>query len=131
MILDTNFLIDLLKGEDEMVRNIAEELDKKFSIKGIASISVMELWRGAAQSIKKDEEKRKVNDLLDSLVIYNFSEHEAKKSGEIESNLVSEGKMIDIEDVMIAGTALTKGEKIITRNVKHFENIPSLKVQSY
>ena len=131
MILDTVFLIDILRGKKIEAKAKASELDEKFSIKGISSISVMELWKGAVLSVKIDKEKKKVNELLDSLIIYPFGEIEAKKSGEIEANLVKKGKFIDVEDIMIASTALIRNEKILTKNVRHFEDIDGLDIESY
>ena len=131
MILDTTFLIDLLRGEDEKVKWKSEELDEKFSIKAISSITMMELWRGALQSINQEKEKKKIQELLHSLLNYSFSEEEAKKSAEIEVELIKSGKLVDIEDIMIAGTALIKNEKILTRNIKHFNKIKGLDLEEY
>jgi len=39
--------------------------------------------------------------------------------------------MIDLEDIMIAATAITRNESVLTRNVEHFNRIPNLKVDSY
>lgn len=131
MILDTTFLIDLLRGEDLDVKKKSEELDERFGIKSIASITIMELWRGALQSVHQEKERRKIDELLQSLVIHPFSEQEAKKSGEIEAELIKAGKIVDLEDIMIAGTALVRNEKVLTKNVKHFEHINGLFVEGY
>lgn len=34
-------------------------------------------------------------------------------------------------DLLIAGTALTQGLGIVTRNTPHFERIPNLKVENW
>ena len=91
----------------------------------------MELWRGALQSINQEKEKKKIQELLHSLLNYSFSEEEAKKSAEIEVELIKSGKLVDIEDIMIAGTALIKNEKILTRNIKHFNKIKGLDLEEY
>lgn len=39
--------------------------------------------------------------------------------------------MINIEDIMLAGIALTHNESIITRNIKHFSKIEGLKIETY
>ena len=131
MILDTTFIIDLLRGGDSKVKEKTDELDIKFVVKAISSVTIMELWRGAMQSIHQEKEKKKIEELLQSLIIYPFGEMEAKKSGEIEADLIRKGKIIDLEDVMIAGTALIRNEKILTRSTKHFESIHGLNVEDY
>ena len=131
MILDTSFIIDLLRGENPEARKKAEELDHLLETKAAVSVTVMELWRGAFQSIRKEHEKEKIETLLKSLLVYSFDEKGAKKSGEIEADLISEGKIIDLEDIMIGGVALVKNEAILTKNKKHFQRIKGLNVVSY
>jgi len=131
MLLDTSFLIDLLRGKDPEVLKRAEELDKRLESKGVASITIMELWRGAMQSLYQETEKRKVNDLISSLFQYPFQELEAKKAGEIEAELTKKGTMIDLEDIMIAGVAKIHHEPILTRNKKHFSRVHGLHVETY
>jgi tRNA(fMet)-specific endonuclease VapC len=131
MLLDTSFLIDLLRGKDKMAIQRAQELDKMLESKGVASITVMELWRGAMQSLSQEKEKRKVNELLSSLLLYPFNDREAKKAGEIEAELLKQGTMIDLEDIMIAGVAQTHHEPILTRNKKYFSQIRGIHVETY
>jgi tRNA(fMet)-specific endonuclease VapC len=131
MLLDTTFLIDLLRGKDKNALERAELLDAQLESKGVASITIMELWRGAMQAIHQEKEKRKINELLSSLFQYPFQELEAKKAGEIESELLRKGITIDLEDIMIAGVAQVHHEPILTRNIKHFSVIQGIHVESY
>ena len=131
MLLDTSFLIDLLRGKDKKALERAKQLDDSLESKGVASITIMELWRGAMRSQRSDNEKKKINELLTSLFQYPFQENEAKKSGEIEAELMKQGAMIDLEDIMIAGVAKVHHEPILTRNVKHFSKIQGIHVESY
>ena len=131
MILDTSFIIDLLRGKNQRSKAKAEELDNEFRIKAVCSVTVMELWRGAVRSLRSEEEKRKVNELLKSLLVYPFNEKDAKKAGEIEAELIKKGKIIDLEDIMIAGMARARKQKILTRNVEHFERISGIEIEMY
>ena len=131
MLLDTSFLIDLLRGKDKKALERAKQLDDSLESKGVASITIMELWRGAMRSQRSDNEKKKINELLTSLFQYPFQENEAKKSGEIEAELMKQGAMIDLEDIMIAGVAKVHHEPILTRNVKPFSKIQGIHVESY
>ena len=131
MILDSSFLIDLLRGAHPEAKKKAEALDRKFQIKAITSVTIMELWSGAMLSTHQEKEKKKVGEILDSLLVYNFTEREAKKAGEIEADLLKSGEKIGIEDIIIAATALIRNEKILTKNIKHFEKVKGLGVESY
>ncbi|MBI2675064.1 MAG: PIN domain-containing protein [Candidatus Aenigmarchaeota archaeon] len=126
--LDTTFLIDLLSGKEE-ISLLMEELDKTEVSIAIASPSVMEIWLGA-MLLGKESEKVKINELLSSFEIFPLDEKSAKEAAEIEADLWNSGKMIDIEDVMIAGIARIHGEKVVTRD-QHFAQISGLKVLKY
>ena len=54
--LDTSFLIDLLRGRNE-VKELNDELYKNEAILSVASPSVMELWCGATLGKTSEEEK--------------------------------------------------------------------------
>lgn len=64
MILDTSFLIDLLRGKDQKVKEKVEKIDSEFGMKTVTSITIMELWRGAIRSIKSEEEKKRLTTYL-------------------------------------------------------------------
>ncbi|HLD43465.1 MAG TPA: PIN domain-containing protein [Candidatus Nanoarchaeia archaeon] len=131
MILDTSFLIELLRGKNLSAKEKAENLDRKFAIKAITSISVMELWSGALQSQNREKEKKKVHEIIQSLPVYSFGDEEARTAGEIEAALIKKGETIDIEDIMIAAIALVHNEPLLTGNPKHFTRIPNLTLEKY
>lgn len=129
VILDASFLIDLLRG-NPIAKNKVNELDESGKDKYLASITAMELYYGAMQSGKKDD-AIKVMSLLLSLNKLNFEFNSGIKAAEIKHELEKKGMMIDIEDIMLAGIAKTMEQKILTRNVKHFERVEGLKLESY
>ncbi|MEK6922040.1 MAG: PIN domain-containing protein [Nanoarchaeota archaeon] len=131
MILDSSFLIDLLCGKEESVKQKARSLDQRFVVKAITSISVMELWRGVLKKGASEEEKRKVKEIISSYLLYSFDEKAAQHAAEIESELSKNGEIIDLEDIMIAGIAQSKKESILTRNQKHFQRIKDLEIETY
>ena len=131
MILDTSFLIDVLRGEDAAALQKSLELDKKFEKKAITSISVIELWRGALLSNQPVVEKEKIHELINSLPLLAFGLEAAKKTAEIESQLKTDGSMIDLEDIMIAGLAMARNEKILTRDSKHFSSVKGIEIETY
>ncbi|MGZ5440093.1 MAG: PIN domain-containing protein, partial [Candidatus Aminicenantales bacterium] len=56
---------------------------------------------------------------------------EALLAGELLAGLSLTGQNIDVEDVLIAATALTQGLTVVTNNVRHFERIPGLRVEDW
>lgn len=131
MLLDSTFLIDILRKTDDKTLHRAEELDESAETKTVSAVSVLELWRGALRSIRREEEKQRVNNLLLTVHVFPFTEIIAKKAAEIEALLLAQGEIIDLEDIMIAATALVHREHILTRNDNHFKRIKNLSVETY
>src|SRR3989344_1225584 len=130
MIADTTFIIDLLHNEDKAVTKL-DELDSNSEQLFITSISIFELFSGVAQSSQPDVEKLKVKLALEDQAILSLSDDSAEISGEIHGILIKTGKMIGVQDCMIAGIAIAKKDKILTRNVKDFSKIKGLGIESY
>lgn len=56
---------------------------------------------------------------------------EAKKAGDLIAFLEARGKLIEVEDILIGATALVNRLTTVTRNVRHFDRIEGLKVESW
>ena len=55
----------------------------------------------------------------------------AQKSGTIDGELIKAGKSIGVQDILIAGVAIKRKDTLLTRNIKDFEKIKNLKIESY
>ncbi len=129
MILDTSFLIDMLRGAPAM-----EDWERTLEDQGASmatAISVMELWEGTLLAGASQEERNHVNGLLSDLRVIGFDSQSARRAAEIEVELVERGTPIDLEDVMIAGIAKAHDEPVLTGNPAHFERVDGLVVESY
>ncbi len=130
MILDTTFLIDLMKEDPAAVKKL-KELERDKITQNIAALTLYELYVGIMLSTKPEKEKRKVLDTLASMNILDLNAKSAAKAGEVQGKLIREGKMIDPEDAMIAGIALLNNEIVLTKNVEHFSRIRALITETY
>ena len=128
MILDTCFLIDVLRGKEE-VEDLEKELEERSL--SVSSVSVMELWEGIHSVDSSHGEKQVVKKLLEQLKDAEFGKETAKKAGKISAELQQDGLSIEIEDIMIAATALENKETVVTGNDKHFERIEDLELKTY
>ena len=127
--LDTTFVVDLLRGRVEVER-VIEGLDKSNEDIFIAAPSVMEIISGAELE-KSGKEKEKALALFSRLVILSFDKESAILAGEIEAFLVLAGEAIEDKDIMIGAIAKSNREKLLTKNVKHFQRIRGLEVEGY
>ena len=130
MIVDTTFLIDIMEKLPE-AENILNKLSNKGEPLLVTSLSIFELYTGVIRSQDQNKEKNKILKALQDQVILSLDEKSAEKAGEIDGNLIKEGNIIGVIDCMIAGIALQKNEKVLTRNIKDFSKIKGLKVETY
>jgi len=126
VVLETTFLIDLLRGKKEAAKLAASLNDPLF----LAAPTVMELWSGALRSRLPEKEKKNVERLLESFETLPLDKNAAKEAGEIEVGLLKKGMLIDLPNIQIAGIVRTHGEKLITRDA-HFARIPGLRIEMY
>jgi len=117
IVLDTNILIEILKGNPETVTKV-QSFDNELCI---SAITVMELFYGA---INKAEVKKLENFVLLFTVIHP-NENISRKA----INLVKQyakSHTLDIPDSIIASTALTLECELFTYNTKDFKYIDNL-----
>jgi tRNA(fMet)-specific endonuclease VapC len=130
MIFDTTFVIDIMKNDEKAVKKL-QEIIKKGETQMVTSLTVFELFSGLARSKKPLKEKNKIMNTLKGQVILHLDNTSAERGGKIDGTLIKEGNMIGPIDSMIAGIALIKKEKVLTRNTKDFTRIDQLEVESY
>lgn len=127
VFIDTSIFVDCLRiNPISSSKNFLESLegtDNGFT----SSIVVAELSVGAYLS-KKTDALEKTLGIISTTSIINLDKEIAILGGKIYSNLVREGKEIELNDCLIAATALSYGiKKVVTRNINHFNKIKELK----
>ncbi len=122
MVADSDVLIDALRGKDPAASRIALELET--GALATTAISVFELRSGA----KKAAEHRKVDRLLAALQVLPFDSAAAAAASKVRLALEAEGLGIGMADYLIAGICLARSSILLTRNRKHFERVPGLRL---
>ena len=120
MIADTSFIIDIMDGDALALQKLSV-VEKGGTPLNVTALTVFELWSGIARSKKKEDEKKKVRGVLLNQSVVDFDRFSAELAGSIHGELFERGTPIGSVDSMIAGIARMRGEKILTRNVKHFQ----------
>ncbi|MBL8210525.1 MAG: hypothetical protein JNK87_07435, partial [Bryobacterales bacterium] len=69
-----------------------------------------------------------VDELIRDLPVHSVSIETARIAGRIEGAQAAQGITIAFEDLLIAATALQMGFGVITDNLRHFQQIPGLRV---
>lgn len=132
--LDTTILIDLVGRRSarkrQAVRKI-EELAGKGQALTTTRFNVAELYVGLARSVRPEEDEEAIGTLLREFEVLEFNDAAARVFGSITGFLQQIGKPAGDMDVLIAATAMVHGQSLITRNARHFKDIPHLIVEDY
>ncbi len=123
LCLDTDILIDLLRGESKTVEEI-KQLEDKFELVTTA-INLFELYYGAYKT-GRERNIEAVKEVARRVEVLNLTEKSAEISGKILAELEKRGEAIDFRDVMIAGIVIENNITLYTRNVKHFKRIEGI-----
>ena len=125
--LDSNVIIDFLKGKKEAVEIIKKHQNKIIT----TEITAFEVLFGIFIKQKLNE-RENAKEFFDSLEVLAFDQGCAKISAEIMVSSIKSGFTIDQNDCFIAGIMIKNGiNEIITKNVKHFSKIKGLKAINY
>jgi len=124
--LDTDIIIDFLRKDKNTIKKFSEFKENNIELKTTA-VNTFELFKGALRS-KQEDASESLSGLLTNLKILNFDFESSKKAAEIIEELRIKGEAIDPSDLMIASIVIANNETLMTRNTKHFEKIPDLKI---
>ena len=109
--LDTSIIIDFLAGDQKTIALVKQILDKE-DIK-TTTITEYELLRHKTK-IKKQAAER----FLSGVIVCSFDRDAAKKAALLFQELQDAGRMINENDLLIAGIALAHDEVLLTRDQK-------------
>ena len=132
LILDSSVVI---AGErrGHTVRQILEQFKTgygKLDV-GLSVVTIVELTHGVQRAGTEERRQRRqafVDELIRDVPVHPVTIETARIAGRIEGDLAAQGVTTAFEDLLIAATALQLGFGVVTANVRHFEQIPGLKV---
>lgn len=130
MLLDTSFLIDLMRNQPNAVLKL-EELENNDGDLIVPSPVLFELYVGIGKSKIPLIEKDKITQVLQKLETIPFTQDAAKHAGMSLGELYRKGNPVDPIDAQIAGIAYIHNFPLITNNAKHFERFTGIKIVEY
>ena len=107
--IDTNVIIDFLAGEEKIVSAV-KTLAKKGEIK-TTTITEYELLRHKTKIRKQAAER-----FLSAATVCSFDREAARKAALLFEELQNTGRMINENDLLIAGISLAHNEVLLTRD---------------
>jgi predicted nucleic acid-binding protein len=113
VLIDTDVAIDFLRGEA-----YAQPLLASLWQEGSAVVSVLTVYELMAGM--REKEKTATRNFIDACMVEDVSPDVAMRAGELYRKYRAKGITLSSLDCLIAATALVKGYKLATRNVKHY-----------
>ncbi len=134
-LFDTTYLIDLINSDSGALKK-AEEIDREGTPPALSVISMHEYLLGVY--LKYYDQKTTFKSRLTSarqdisrFEILPLTQEIVETSAMIHSDLIRQGKVIGINDIYIAATAMQYNIELFTRNTAHFDRIRGLKLRTY
>lgn len=130
MILDTSFLIDVMKGDQRALAKV-DEIEADETEQVVPAMTLQELYIGVGASVMPEHERRKIEKVVETRPILATSEEIARKAGRIDGRLRKDGRRINVGDATIGATGIVREEPVLTGDPDHFGRIPGLDVVTY
>lgn len=130
-LLDTNALSEVLKKRpaESVISRMRSVPSEQLMT---SSICVMELRYGAARRPDGGALWQRIAEaILPRVRVLPLGGMEATRAGDFLVELERRGEPIGLEDIQIAATAVERGLVLVTRNLRHFERIAGLTVESW
>ena len=132
---DTTLLIDLSGRAGASLRRRAakklREIQAQGGVLSTTRFNVAELYVGVHKARDRQAEEQRVQIVLAGFEVIEFGDRAAHQFAQITARLHAQGRPVGDMDVLIAATAMAAGERLITRDGRHFANIPGLVVEEY
>ena len=122
LCLDTNILIDYLKGREPSMSALDKAL-RDYRC-GVTAITQYELLYGMARARRSIGEEA----LVDALPVLPLDRDSANLAAHLHAGLVHRNQDIGVKDVLIAAICLNHAVPLLTANVKHFSRVSGLTV---
>ena len=129
-MLDTNIVSYYLRRTSTALEERINAELKKSSI-SISSIARAELRFGQMGMQHDDRRRSLIDGFLQRLPSIEFSAEAADCYGQLKHSLKIQGKSIGDMDTLIASHAMAEKLILVTHNIRHFEAIPSLKIEDW
>lgn len=126
-LLDTKAVIALLKNTSPALTRRVRRVPP--TEVGMSSIVVYELFYGAHKSARVTHNLAIVDGI--QLETVEFDREDAREAGAVRASLEKGGMPIGAYDILSAGQALARGLTLISRNLREFERVAGLSVQSW
>jgi predicted nucleic acid-binding protein len=132
LILDSSIVIAAERSGDTVERFLQTVMATTGDQdSALSAIGLTELIHGIYRAETSERRARResfISELLADVMVYPYTKGTAFLAGRIIGEQQSRGVVIPFNDLLIGATALSLGYKVLTVNLRHFQQIPGLSV---
>ncbi len=135
LLIDSTLLVRAERSRLAPDELVAEVLDRWGDVElAISAMSAGELFHGcwrADTAARRARREEFVEALLSALPVVDITLPVMRVFGAIDARLRAAGTWVPTSDLLIACTALSRGDEIVTGNARHFGRVPGLTVHEW
>jgi tRNA(fMet)-specific endonuclease VapC len=124
-LIDTDWIVDSLHGQRQAAQTLIELAPEGLAV---SYITYAELYQGAHYASDPDNSLRVLDEFIEGVELVPLNLEIMQRFAIIRGHLQQQGTPIGEMDLLIAATALNHDLTIVTRNRRHFERVPDLKL---
>jgi tRNA(fMet)-specific endonuclease VapC len=124
-MLDTDISSYIIKRRPA---TLVDKFEKHGETLNVSVITATELRFGAQKAVRQTLAEL-VEAYLDRLAVLDWTNEVTRHYARIRAELEGRGMPIGNMDLLIASHAVSQGMTVVTNNLKHFSNVPGLKVE--
>ncbi len=126
--LDTNVLIDILRGDLSIKSKFDKISDDECAI---TPIVLCELMKGATRQSRPEQGLDDIQEITDNLGFIPFNPDACLLFGKLHAQLHQQGRPTQEADLMIACMCIINDATLVTRNHQDFKDIPGLQMVAW
>lgn len=130
MIVDTTFVIDLLRG-DRSARDLLASLEKGSAALRVPTPVLAELTEAWALSRAPAHDFDRALEILRAQPVVAPAAAHAQRAGRVLADASRRGEPMEVFDAQIAAVALVEDEALVTRDVRAFAGVEGLRLVTY
>ena len=135
LLIDSTLLIHAERRRHTPEELVAALVDRFGDVElAISVMSAGELFHGcwrADSPARRARREEFVEAILAAVPAAPITLSVMRAFGEIDARLTTAGQRVPTSDLLIACTALTRGDEIVTGNRRHFDRVPGLVVREW
>ena len=129
-LIDTDVLLDLINGEELAIEFLDSVMRADEVV--ISTVTFAEVYAGIHASNDPDRTRARIEHFfsISEFELVPLTGEPAKRAGLLYGTLAAQGLRTGMADLPNAAIAVEYGYTVVTRNIRHYNRVPTLKIVS-